>query len=191
MTPKQFLKCINKSIQNKQLDFHTEEDEETLDPKPLTLPYTPTTINEMIACIMNEWAKNWLYEHLCYSDTPYFRTSKSDVTLQEALDQHLNIEGMYIEIKIDQGGIVLAGIAIPEYEGQTPEIYIQTLIAEFLLDISEGTNDFNADEKFRDYFNASRRDVSIRDLLETLETDEEQFSEISKDAYNEYKKYRL
>ena len=191
MTPKQFLKCINKAIQNEQLDFYTEEDEDTFEPKPLTLPYEPTTINETITCIMNEWAKNWLYENLCYSDTPYFRTSKSDTTLQEVLDQHLNIEGMYIEIKADQGGIVIAGIALPEYEGQTPTIYIQVLIAEFLLDIAEGTKNFNANEKFGEYFDASRRNVSPRDLLDALEADEEQFSEISKDAYNEYKKYRL
>jgi len=74
MTPKQFLKRINKAIQNEELNFYTEEDENTFEPKPLEIPYEPTTIDEMVACIMNEWATNWLYNNLGYSDTPYFRT---------------------------------------------------------------------------------------------------------------------
>lgn len=191
MTPKQFLKRINKAIQNEQLNFYTEEDPETFEPKPLEIPYEPTTIDEMIACIMNEWATNWLYDNLCYSDTPYFRTTKSDTTIQEVLDKHLNIEGMYIKIKADHGGIILAGVVLPKFEDQEPEQHIQAFIEEFLLDIAEGAGDFKADNEFRECFNPARQEISVQDLLDDLNADEEQFTEISKDAYNEYKKYRL
>ena len=191
MTPKQFLKRINKAIQNEELNFYTEEDENTFEPKPLEIPYEPTTIDEMVACIMNEWATNWLYNNLGYSDTPYFRTPKTDTTIQEVLDKHLNIEGMYIEIKADHSGIVLAGVALPKFEDQEPEQHIQAFIEEFLLDITEGAGDFKADNEFRECFNPARREISVQDLLDDLNADEEQFSEISKDAYNEYKKYRL
>ena len=107
------------------------------------------------------------------------------------LDKHLNIEGMYIEIKTDHGGIVLAGVALPKFEDQEPEQHIQAFIEEFLLDITEGAGDFKADNEFRECFNPARREISVQDLLDDLNADEEQFSEISKDAYNEYKKYRL
>lgn len=191
MTPKQFLKRINKAIQNEQLDFYTEEDSDTFEPKPLVITHKPTTIDEMVACIMNEWATNWQYNNLGHSSTLYFRTPKSDVTLQEVLENHLEIEGMYIEIEADYGSIVLAGVVLPKFEDQEPEQYIQALIEEFLLDISEGTKDFKADNEFRECFNPARREISVQDLLDDLNADEEQFAEISKDAYNEYKKYRL
>lgn len=191
MTPKQFLKRINKAIQNEQLNFYTEENEDTFEPKPLEIPYEPHTIDEMVACIMNEWATNWQYNNLCYSDTPYFRTTKTDTTIQEVLNKHLDIEGMYIEIKANNGSTVLAGVVLPEFEDQEPEQHIQALIEEFLLDISEGTKDFKADNEFRECFNPARREISVQDLLDDLNADEEQFTEISKDAYNEYKKYRL
>ena len=191
MTPKQFLKRINKAIQNEQLNFYTEEDENTFEPKPLEIPYEPHTIDEMVACIMNEWATNWQYNNLGHSSTPYFRTPKSDVTLQEVLENHLEIEGMYIEIEADYGSIVLAGVVLPKFEDQEPEYHIQAFIEEFLLDIVEGAGDFKADDKFREYFKPARREISVQDLLNDLNADEEQFTEISKDAYNEYKKYRL
>jgi len=107
------------------------------------------------------------------------------------LDKHLNIEGMYIEIKADHGGIVLAGVALPKFEDQEPEQHIQAFIEEFLLDITEGAGDFKADNEFRECFNPARREISVQELLDDLNADEEQFTEISKDAYNEYKKYRL
>lgn len=193
MTPKQFLKRINKAIQNEQLDFYTEEDPDTFEPKPLTLPYTPTTINETIVCIMNEWAENWLYAWGVYFDTPYFRTEHSDSNIKDVFEDKLEVTGMYMDIKCDHDTVICAEIEFPEYDEdeKQPEQYIQSLIAGFLLTISKITEDFNAEETFREYFNASRRDVSPRDLLDALEADEEQFSEISKAAYNEYKKYRL
>lgn len=192
MTPEQFLKRINKAIQNEELDFYTEEDEETFKPKPLTLPYTPTTINETIACIINEWAENWLYAWGVYFDTPYFRTAHSDSNIKEIFEDKLEVTGMYIDIKGDHDTVISAEIKFPEYdEEESPESYIQALITDFLLTISRVTEDFNAEDTFREYFDASRRDISPRDLLDALETDEEQFSEISKDAYDEYKKYRL
>lgn len=191
MTPKQFLKRINKAIQNEQLDFYTEEDPDTFESKPLEIPYKPHTIDEIVACIMNEWATNWLYNNLSHSSTPYFRTPKSDVTLQEVLENHLEIEGIYIEIEADYGSIVLAGVVLPKFEDQEPEYHIQALIEEFLLDIAEGTGNFKADNEFRECFNPARREISVQDLLDDLNADEEQFSEISKDAYEEYRKYRL
>lgn len=193
MTPKQFLKRINKAIQNEQLNFYTEEDENTFEPKPLTLPYIPTTINETIACIMNEWTENWLYAWGVYFDTPYFRTKRSDSNIKEVFEDKLEVTGMYIDIKGDHDTVVCAEIAFPEYDEdeEQPEYYIQKLIADFLLTISKITEDFSAEDTFREYFDASRRDVSPRDLLDALEADEEQFAELSKDTYEEYKKYRL
>lgn len=192
MTPKQFLKRINKAIQNEQLNFYTEEDPDTFEPKPLTLPYTPTTINETIACIMNEWAENWLYTLGVYFDTPYFRTERSDSNIKEIFENKLKVTGMYIDIKGDYDTVICAEIEFHEYdEEELPEHYIQKLIADFLLTISKITEDFSADETFREYFDASRRDVSPRDLLDALEADEKQFAELSKDAYDDYKKYRL
>lgn len=192
MTPKQFLKRINKAIQNEQLNFYTEEDPDTFEPKPLTLPYTPTTINETIACIMNEWAENWLYAWGVYFDTPYFRTERSDSNIKEIFENKLKVTGMYIDIKGDYDTVICAEIEFHEYdEEELPEHYIQKLIADFLLTISKITEDFSADETFREYFDASKRDVSPRDLLDALEADEEQFAELSKDAYDDYKKYRL
>lgn len=192
MTPKQFLKRINKAIQNEQLNFYTEEDPETFEPKPLEIPYEPTTIDEMVACIMNEWAENWLYAWGVYFDTPYFRTEHSDSNIKEVFEDKLKVTGMYIDIKGDHDTVISAEIKFPEYdEEELPEHYIQKLIADFLLTISQVTEDFDADDTFREYFDASRRDVSPRDLLDALEADEEQFTEISKDTYEEYKKYRL
>lgn len=192
MTPKQFLKRINKAIQNEQLNFYTEEDKNTFEPKPLEIPYEPTTIDEMVACIMNEWAENWLYDWGVYFDTPYFRTEHSDSNIKDVFEDKLEVSGMYIDIKGDHDTVISAEIKFPEYdEEELPEHYIQKLIADFLLTISQVTEDFDADDTFREYFDASRRDVSPRDLLDALEADEEQFTEISKDAYNEYKKYRL
>lgn len=192
MTPKQFLKRINKAIQNEQLNFYTEEDPDTFEPKPLTLPYTPTTINETIACIMNEWAENWLYAWGVYFDTPYFRTERSDSNIKEIFENKLKVTGMYIDIKGDYDTVICAEIEFHEYdEEELPEHYIQKLIADFLLTISKITEDFSAEDTFREYFDASRRDVSPRDLLDALEADEEQFAELSKDAYDDYRKYRL
>lgn len=192
MTPKQFLKRINKAIQNEQLNFYTEEDPDTFEPKPLTLPYTPTTINETIACIMNEWAENWLYAWGVYFDTPYFRTERSDSNIKEIFENKLKVTGMYIDIKGDYDTVICAEIEFHEYdEEELPEHYIQKLIADFLLTISKITEDFSAEDTFREYFDASKRDVSPRDLLDALEADEEQFAELSKDAYDDYRKYRL
>lgn len=141
---------------------------------------------------MNEWAENWLYAWGVYFDTPYFRTEHSDSNIKDVFEDKLEVSGMYIDIKGDHDTVISAEIKFPEYnEEELPEHYIQKLIADFLLTISQVTEDFDADDTFREYFDASRRDVSPRDLLDALEADEEQFTEISKDAYDEYKKYRL
>ena len=186
MTPKQLINRINKMIKNKQLDFYTND-------KPLKFDPMPTTINETIACLMNEWIVNFLYAYGMNYDESYFHTSKSYVSLQEVLQEHLHVTGISIDMRGDQGGTVTIGTPFPESEEENDvnEHTIQALIAELLLDISEGSKDFKADNKFKEYYDASRQDISARDLLDALEADEEQFSEISKDAYDEYKKYRL
>lgn len=185
MTPKQLINRINKAIKNEELDFYTDE-------TSLKFNSMPTNTNETIACVMREWAINWLYVWNAYYDEPYFRTDHSDSDLEDVLKNKLYVTGMYMVIKGKCDSIVYAEIQFPEYDENEPfETYIRQLIADFLLTITNVTKDFNVDYQFSEYYDPSRRDVSPRDLLNALEEDEKYFQEISKNAYAEYKKYRL
>ena len=139
----------------------------------------PKNIDQLIYIAADNYTYNTIEDFDGYVDDLEFRTEYSDTPLRKLLENNIKSTGFYFDISGPQNSTVFVKVEFPKYDDETDfKEYIEDLFATIDNRVIDYCNDFDADERFNEYWHKGSY-YTARQFLEILDEDEKFFKELS------------
>ena len=142
--------------------------------------FEPKNIDQLIYIAVENYTYYTVEEFDGYVDDLEFRTNNNgDTSLKRLLENNINSTGFYFDISGPQNSTVFVEVEFPGYDNETDfEEYIEDLFSIIDDRIIDSCYDFDADERFDEYWYKGSY-YTARQFLEILDEDDEFFKELS------------
>lgn len=173
---------IKKDIKEGRLEFFGSSE--------LFNNYNPTTLNEIIAITIQEYAEHICDKYNITYDDQSFRTSGSDLNLSEVLKDHVETTGFYIDFYGPEDTRIMIEIGLPDFnEYESFEEYVKDIQTRFIENAILYLKDFDADSEFDEIYQPNPY-IGPSELIEYLKIDEGYFKILAKKLEVEYKQLK-